>query len=252
MSNYIDVRNSSGHIVINDFYKNMELKRKMPLSDHYTFGLHTVTFKEGGVTMENVREETWEDYYWDKPVKSYYNDLRYYYFKLRDDEKLFAIYSPTGSGCTTWYPRKRVMHSPDKTEPYIWTIGPTESEASTTVLYTFGPCTNNAGNGNYGLQVFNSESKLLFDSSKKDYLVVKHYGNDAGAFDYGDRKIAIAPLGYKQFGGHSDGYDLRTYTVRYENKKVNYAETIIEQKTGYYRTFIDTDIYYMLIDVTNL
>lgn len=251
MSNYIDIKNQSGHIVINDFFKNMELKRKMPLSDHYTFGLHTVTYKEGGVTIKNDREETWEDYYWEKPVKSYYNNVRYY-FKLKDNEKIFAIYSPTGSGCTTWYPRKKTMHSPNKTEPYIWTLGPTEAEASSTILYTFGPCENKTSTSTHGLQVFNSGGDILFDSNKKDYLVIKHYGNDSGTFDFGNRKIAIAPLGYRQFGGKSDGYDLRTYTVRYQDKKVSYNETIIGQRTGYYRTFIDTDVYYMLLDVTNL
>ncbi len=256
MTKYFEVKNNNGYVQIDDTFTNMELKRKLLVSNSPLLKTHTISHKnEDGVTIKNWTEDIWDGSEWQGIVKSYNihsgNSL-WYAFALQDNERFFAIYSPSGSGVPCDYPFEKKMYQPDKSVKNVFPFTLLEDDPSKTYIYTFGPSSGISTRANYGLEVYNSAGRLLYTSAKKDFLKVKAFGTKTGNVGYTNRKIAIALLGYQRYGGHSDGNDVRIRYYRYKNGMITLEYKIVSDRTGAYRTFVDGDLSYMLIDVTDL
>lgn len=126
-------------------------------------------------------------------------------------------------------------------------------EVNESVIFFYGEKADNASESNFGFQVFNEHGQLIYDASKQ-YLKVIGMDNKNKSFN-SQANISIVNIGFKIFrrswcAGHGWG-ELANFWV-YENGKISMREITLKDQTGKYVSNLESNLYYLLADVTTL
>lgn len=220
----IEVRNDNNKLVVDSLYKNLMLSRKVLISQ-----------------LPDAKE--------DVTVKRLH---------LNPGEIVAAVSYPKGS------PVSIIQYNYSGYCDFYGVNGASYTELSSVgsnyVAYVFG--VDQKAKGNTGLQIFNDNGDLIFDSNAK-YMRVSYYGKTLDDVPYPDasKTYAIAQLGYDAYADitFQRNSENGTFTevkqfVRLGKDKIEY-DAAIHVESLYYP--LDKELHYeekcfsyMLIDVT--
>lgn len=283
MSNYFKAVNSDGIVLINDKYKAIELKRTLTINDLVEywdskyFGYLYVQLQDdeafAGIEVSTAKptlqvtrvDSTFERCYW-QYIEPPYNltDYQTKYvggFYINGKRWFVQGYSDTGNGLRYMDPSE------------------TKKNYGNRKIYTFGYSNSNDTRSKCGLQLFDKNGNMLFDSNCK-YANVANFKVNDGGVDF------LEDLNYTDANFLKDGFALqdgRTYALVELTYDSTYGEgsqgassyqgVLAAVKDGYTGALgvdefdpgqqddgqgIDTEwstgapLCYMLLDVTNL
>lgn len=224
----IEVRNDSNKLVVDSLYKNLMLSRKVLISQ-------LPDFNAGGMPVKRLNLNSGEivvavSY----PKDSSIGIIQYNYSGYCD------FYGVNAEGSYT------KLSSVD----------------SNYIAYVFG--VNQKAKGNVGLQIFNDNGDLIFDSNSK-YMRVSYYGKSLEDVPYPDasKKYAIAQLGCEAYGDTTYQRGEQSGTFTEVKRYVKLSKDMIKADLAVYTESIFVPMYeeihyeekcfsYMLIDVTGL
>ncbi len=222
----IEVRNDSNKLVVDSLYKNLMLSRKVLISQ-------LPDFNAGGMPVKRLNLNNGEivvavSY----PKDSSIGIIQYNYSGYCD------FYGVNAEGSYTKL----------------------SSVGSNYIAYVFG--VNQRAKGNVGLQIFNNNGDLIFDSNSK-YMRVSYYGRGIEDVPYPDssKKYAIAQLGIEAYAdinykkGDTNGTFIETKRYARLGKDKIKADTAVYAESIFLPMYEDLHyeekcFSYMLIDVT--
>lgn len=157
INNYIEVFNNNSNVVINDNYKNFHLVK----------------------TTKNIKREVSKEYYFNDVIKE--NDIFYYHegtsiavcrMQIGDDE-LLAVKSSYPDLCVTAQRLKDKIEFKFKTD----TEEDFNKKVDSLSLYTFSNRVLDNNSHGVGVQIFNKNGEVIFNSNEK-YLKVLDFINE--------------------------------------------------------------------------
>lgn len=244
MNSGIIIQNENAGYVLDSRFSNFEFVRKINLSDIK----RNVSFQD----MSNGQQVPDENFsYGDL---TYFFGYRLFFIYIKPNEHLFSSYNENKNTSNCLILQGGVSGHGQAMgigKSFIEVRCPID-EINQTTIFFWGEKEEDTAS-KFGFQVFNEKGQLVYDASKQ-YLKVIGIDNKNKSIDI-KGKISIVNIGFKIFrrswcAGHGWG-EIANFWA-YENGEISMKEITLQDRTGKYVSNLESNLYYLLADVTTL
>lgn len=242
----IIIRNQSAEYVLDSRFSNFEFVRKIRLSDI----TRNVSFQElaNGAKVPDDENFSYEPF-------NFFFGYRVFFIYIRPNEYFFSSYNRNKNTSNCLILQGGVSKAGQYikvNKPFIEVRCPI-GEVNESVIFFYGEKANTASKSNFGFQVFNEHGQLVYDASKQ-YLKVIGIDNKSKSIS-NEGNVSIVNIGFKIFRRSwcaGKGWGELANFWAYENGEILMKEITLEDQTGKYVSNLESNLYYLLVDVTTL
>lgn len=240
MNSGIIIQNANAKYVLDSRFSNFEFVRKINLSDIK----RNVSFGEQVPDDENFSYG---------PSNRFFG-YRVFFIYIKPNEYFFSSYNENKNTSNCLILQGGVSYRGqyiDISKPFIEVRCPID-EINQSTIFFYGEREEGTAS-KFGLQVFNKNGQLVYDASKQ-YLKVLGIDNKNKFIDI-KGKISIVNIGFKIFRRSwcaGKGWGELANFWAYENGKISMKEITLQDQTGKCVSNLESNLYYLLVDVTTL